>query len=115
MPVRLNITIDEDMYERLKGELPRRASADSSARPCGPDCDQAETSWTAPTKRQPRNAGERLSPTTGAPSIPRTGRREPSATEGSIDKRRLKARVGTLTPAEMARIDDALAVTLGLP
>lgn len=33
----------------------------------------------------------------------------------SIDKRRLKARVSTLTAEEMARIDEALAVTLGLP
>jgi mRNA interferase MazF len=32
----------------------------------------------------------------------------------SIDKSRLKARVGALTPAEMARIDEALAITLGL-
>ena len=32
----------------------------------------------------------------------------------SIDKSRLNARVGTLTFAEMARIDEALAVTLGL-
>lgn len=33
----------------------------------------------------------------------------------SIDKRRLKARVITLTADEMARIDEALAITLGLP
>jgi mRNA interferase MazF len=33
----------------------------------------------------------------------------------SIDKRRLKARVGTLTADEMSRIDEALAITLGLP
>jgi mRNA interferase MazF len=33
----------------------------------------------------------------------------------SIDKSRLKARVGTVTPAEMARLEEALAVTLGLP
>jgi mRNA interferase MazF len=33
----------------------------------------------------------------------------------SIDKRRLKARVGTLTADEMARIDEALAITLSLP
>jgi mRNA interferase MazF len=33
----------------------------------------------------------------------------------SIDKRRLKARLGTLTAAEMALIDEALAITLGLP
>jgi mRNA interferase MazF len=33
----------------------------------------------------------------------------------SIDKRRLKARVGTLTADEMARVDEALAITLGLP
>ena len=33
----------------------------------------------------------------------------------SIDKSRLKARVGTVTPAEMMRIEEALAVTLGLP
>lgn len=33
----------------------------------------------------------------------------------SIDKSRLKARVSTLTAAEMARIDDALTVTLTLP
>ena len=33
----------------------------------------------------------------------------------SIDKRRLKARVSTLTADEMARIDEALAITLGLP
>lgn len=32
----------------------------------------------------------------------------------SIDKRRLKARVSTLTADEMARIDEALAITLGL-
>lgn len=32
----------------------------------------------------------------------------------SIDTSRLKARVGTLTPVEMARIDEALAITLGL-
>ncbi len=32
----------------------------------------------------------------------------------SIDKSRLKARVGTVTPAEMVRLDEALAVTLGL-
>lgn len=33
----------------------------------------------------------------------------------SIDKRRLKARVSRLTADEMARIDEALAITLGLP
>ena len=33
----------------------------------------------------------------------------------SIDKRRLKARVSPLTADEMARIDEALAITLGLP
>jgi mRNA interferase MazF len=33
----------------------------------------------------------------------------------SIDKRRLKARVSTLSADEMARIDEALAITLGLP
>lgn len=33
----------------------------------------------------------------------------------SIDKRRLKARAGTVTRAEMVRLEDALAVTLGLP
>ena len=33
----------------------------------------------------------------------------------SIDKRRLKARVGTVTRAEMVRLEEALAVTLGLP
>jgi len=33
----------------------------------------------------------------------------------SIDKRRLKGRVSTLTADEMARIDEALAITLGLP
>ena len=31
----------------------------------------------------------------------------------SLDRRRLGKRVGTLTPLEMARIDEALAVTLG--
>lgn len=33
----------------------------------------------------------------------------------SIDKSRLKARAGTLTTPEMVRIDEALAITLGLP
>lgn len=33
----------------------------------------------------------------------------------SIDKRRLKARVSTLTSTEMSRIDEALAITLALP
>lgn len=33
----------------------------------------------------------------------------------SIDKSRLQARVGTVTPAEMTRIDEALAITLRLP
>ena len=33
----------------------------------------------------------------------------------SIDKSRLKARLGTVTRAEMVRIEEALAVTLGLP
>ena len=33
----------------------------------------------------------------------------------SIDKRRLGDKVGTLTAGEMARIDEALAITLGLP
>ena len=33
----------------------------------------------------------------------------------SIDKRRLKAKVGRLTADEMARIEEALAITLGLP
>lgn len=33
----------------------------------------------------------------------------------SIDKSRLKARVRTLTAAEMTRIDKALVVTLALP
>lgn len=33
----------------------------------------------------------------------------------SIDKSRLKARAGTLTVAEMVRVDEALAITLGLP
>jgi mRNA interferase MazF len=33
----------------------------------------------------------------------------------SIDKRRLKARVSTLTAEEMARVEEALAITLGLP
>jgi mRNA interferase MazF len=33
----------------------------------------------------------------------------------SIDKSRLKARVGRLTADEMSRVDEALAVTLGLP
>jgi mRNA interferase MazF len=33
----------------------------------------------------------------------------------SIDKRRLKAKVTTLTADEMARIDEALAITLALP
>jgi mRNA interferase MazF len=32
----------------------------------------------------------------------------------SIDKSRLQARAGTLTPAEMTRIDEALAITLAL-
>jgi len=33
----------------------------------------------------------------------------------SIDKRRLKSRVSTLSANEMARIDEALAITLDLP
>lgn len=33
----------------------------------------------------------------------------------SIDKSRLKARVGTVTRTEMVRLEEALAVTLGLP
>jgi mRNA-degrading endonuclease toxin of MazEF toxin-antitoxin module len=33
----------------------------------------------------------------------------------SVDKRRLKARASALTADEMARIDEALAITLGLP
>ena len=33
----------------------------------------------------------------------------------SIDKSRLKARLGRLTADEMSRIDEALAVTLDLP
>ena len=33
----------------------------------------------------------------------------------SIDKSRLKSRLGTLTRAEMTRVDEALAITLGLP
>jgi mRNA interferase MazF len=33
----------------------------------------------------------------------------------SIDKHRLKARLSTLTADELARIDEALAITLGLP
>ncbi len=33
----------------------------------------------------------------------------------SIDKRRLKAKAGTLTAAEMVRVEEALAITLGLP
>jgi mRNA interferase MazF len=33
----------------------------------------------------------------------------------SIDKRRLKARVSTLTADEMARVDEAIAITLSLP
>ena len=33
----------------------------------------------------------------------------------SIDKTRLKARVGSLTSAEMARVEEAIAITLGLP
>jgi mRNA interferase MazF len=33
----------------------------------------------------------------------------------SIDKSRLKARVGRLTADEMSRIDESLAITLGLP
>jgi mRNA interferase MazF len=33
----------------------------------------------------------------------------------SIDKTRLKARVGQLTAKEMSRIDDALIITLDLP
>ena len=32
----------------------------------------------------------------------------------SVDKARLGARAATLTPAEMTRIDEALAITLGL-
>ena len=33
----------------------------------------------------------------------------------SIDKNRLKARVARLTADEMSRVDEALAITLGLP
>ena len=33
----------------------------------------------------------------------------------SIDKTRLKARVGRLTSEEMSRVDEALAITLNLP
>ena len=33
----------------------------------------------------------------------------------SVDKRRLKARVSTLTPEEMTRVEEALSITLGLP
>jgi mRNA interferase MazF len=33
----------------------------------------------------------------------------------SIDKSRLQARVGTLSAGEMTRVDEALAITLGLP
>jgi mRNA-degrading endonuclease toxin of MazEF toxin-antitoxin module len=33
----------------------------------------------------------------------------------SIEKRRLKARVSALTAEEMARVDEALAISLGLP
>ena len=33
----------------------------------------------------------------------------------SIDKRRLKARLGAVTRAEMVRLEEALAVTVGLP
>jgi mRNA interferase MazF len=33
----------------------------------------------------------------------------------SIDRSRLKARIGRLTADEMSRVDEALAVTLGLP
>ena len=33
----------------------------------------------------------------------------------SIDKRRLKARLGRLTADEMSRVDEALAITLALP
>lgn len=33
----------------------------------------------------------------------------------SIDKGRLRSRLGALTPSEMTRVDEALAITLGLP
>jgi mRNA interferase MazF len=33
----------------------------------------------------------------------------------SIDRSRLKSRVGRLTADEMSRVDEALAITLGLP
>lgn len=33
----------------------------------------------------------------------------------SIDKKRLRARAGRLTAGEMARVDEALAITLDLP
>ena len=67
MPVRLNITIDEDVHERLKQELPAKGITGSSTTQSGRDSALRETLSTKPTRPRPANDGGTPRPVTGAP------------------------------------------------
>jgi hypothetical protein len=60
MPVRLNITIDEDVYERLKGELPpkgiSRFISDAERARLRPGRDELDRAYKAAAKEHWRQA-----------------------------------------------------------
>ena len=96
MPVRLNITIDEDLHERLKRyDSCNRYGTRVVVLPITSNV----------TSLYP---GEAMVSVKGKPG------RALGDQIRSIDKGRLKARAGAVTAEEMARIDEALAITLAL-
>jgi hypothetical protein len=80
VPVRLNITIDEDLYRRLKKELPPKGISSF-----------IEASVRA--RLFPGRMGDQIR---------------------SIDKSRLKSRIGTLRRDELLGVEDAVRITLEL-
>ena len=93
MPVRLNITIDEDVHERLKRyDSCNRYGMRVVVLPITSNV----------TSLYP---GEAMVSVKGKPG------RALGDQIRSIDKRRLKARAGALTTDEMARIDEARGVS----
>lgn len=116
MPVRLNVTIDEDVHERLKRELLAkgisRSSNDAIRARLRTTRERLDAPYAAAARERRRRAEARDRPVSDIEINGKSGR----ALGDPIRLRLIdKNRRSRLTAAEMSRADEALAITLDLP
>jgi len=74
MPIRLNITIDKDVHERLKRELPAKGISRF-----GLGCARLAKRWTTRTEQPRGSGGGNLKLASGTPPTSKVGRNESRA------------------------------------